>query len=257
MSSPAQGPPPECYLKYFLHQSPPQGLLVDHPRSERFICQSIPDSPDTDFFATLFDDDAGIAILSAYTVTYKQAQGMGRFSRQTVSNSWRTNKGENDLFRCFGYCLVSSWFTATLNFDLSTVETILHKKNSFLDLCKFRQLAVSFKFQDSPDRAPTKCTVARELVPRDLTKVTWMLLTSTRLTRITCWPRSPTVMQYHSMVILIVGPGAALKTKFWVTSRRGAWVNSMGQQLWCICWRERQNFVYKLAPISLLKTKTQ
>lgn len=104
VSSPDQGPPPECYLKYFLHQSPPQGLLVDHPTSERFICQSIPDSPDADFFATLFDDEAGIAILSAYTVTYKQARGIGQCLRQTVSNSWRTNKGEFNLYCCCCCC---------------------------------------------------------------------------------------------------------------------------------------------------------
>ena len=104
VSSPDQGPPPKCYLKYFLHQSPPQGLLVDHPTSERFICQSIPDSPDSDFFATLFDDEAGIAILSAYSVTYKQAQSMGDFPRQEVSNSWRTNKGENNLCSFFCCC---------------------------------------------------------------------------------------------------------------------------------------------------------
>lgn len=110
MSYLAQGPPPECYVKYFLHQSPPQGLLVDHPTSERFICQSIPDSPDTDFFATLFDDKAGIAILSAYTVTYEQAQGMGLYPRENVSNSWRTTKGENNLYRCCCYCcLVTLW----------------------------------------------------------------------------------------------------------------------------------------------------
>ena len=94
MSSPNQGPPPECYLKYFLHRCPPQGLLVDHPSSERFICQSVPSSPDADFFATLFDDEAGIAIFSAYTVNYAQAQGMDLYPRQTVSNSWRSNKGE-------------------------------------------------------------------------------------------------------------------------------------------------------------------
>ncbi|KAJ7370294.1 hypothetical protein OS493_033374 [Desmophyllum pertusum] len=117
VASSDQGPPPACYLKYFLHQSPPQGILVDHPTSERFICQSVPDSPDSDFFATLFDDEAGIAILSAYTVNYAQAQGMGRYPRQTVSNSWRKTK-------------------------------------------------------HFPDREPTKYTVAWELVPRDLTKVT-------------------------------------------------------------------------------------
>lgn len=104
VSSPDQGPPPECYLKYFLHQSPPQGLLVDHPTSERFICQSIPDSPDSDFFATLFDNEAGIAILSAYTVTNKQAQRMGDFPREKVSNSWRQTEGESNLRRCYCCC---------------------------------------------------------------------------------------------------------------------------------------------------------
>ncbi|KAL9959910.1 hypothetical protein ACROYT_G033286 [Oculina patagonica] len=103
VASPNQGPPPECYLKYFLHQSPPQELLVDNPSSKRFICQSVPDSPNADFFATLFDDEQGIAILSAYTVSYAQAQGMGKYPRQTVSNSWRTNKelsrqGSNKIY---------------------------------------------------------------------------------------------------------------------------------------------------------------
>lgn len=107
VTSPDQGPPPECYLKYFLHQSPPQGLLVDHPSSERFICQSVPDSPNADFFATLFDDEDGIAILSAYTVTYAQAQGMDRFPRQTVSNSWRTNKGEHIIINVVVDCPIN------------------------------------------------------------------------------------------------------------------------------------------------------
>ena len=94
VSTPDQGPPPECYLKYFLHQSPPQGLLIDHPSSVRYICQSVPSSPDADFFATLFDDEAGIAILSAYTVNYAQAQDIGLYPRKTVPNTWRANDGE-------------------------------------------------------------------------------------------------------------------------------------------------------------------
>lgn len=89
--SSSQGPPPKCYLKYFLHQSPPQGLLIDHPGAEVYICQSLPDNPDSYFFATLFDDKAGIAILSAYTVNYEQARHMGKFPRGNVSNIWRTN----------------------------------------------------------------------------------------------------------------------------------------------------------------------
>lgn len=94
MSTPNQGPPPECYLKYFLHQSPPQGLLVDHPSAERYICQSLPSSPDVDFFATLFDEEAGIAMFSAYTVDHAQAQNRRKYIRQNVSNHWRSNKGE-------------------------------------------------------------------------------------------------------------------------------------------------------------------
>lgn len=105
--SPSQGPPPECYLKYFLHQSPPQGLLIDHPGAEVYVCQSVPKSPDSYFFATLFDDKAGIAILSAYTVTYEQARNMGMFPRENVSNSWRTNKelthqGTNEMYHGHG-----------------------------------------------------------------------------------------------------------------------------------------------------------
>jgi len=85
---PLPGPPPECYLKYFLDKTPPQGLLV--PPSGRFICQTVPDyGPKVDFFATLFDDDAGIAIFSAYVVTDGQAQKIGSNKRPLVS--WRTN----------------------------------------------------------------------------------------------------------------------------------------------------------------------
>ena len=98
MSTPDQGPPPNCYLKYFLHQSPPQGLLPDHPSSARFICQSVPSSPDADFFATLFDDEVGIAIFSAYTVSYAQAQDLTLYHRSSVSNYWRSYKGRSNIY---------------------------------------------------------------------------------------------------------------------------------------------------------------
>lgn len=63
------------------------------PPSGRFICQTVPDyGPKVDFFATLFDDDAGIAIFSAYVVTDGQAQKIGSNKRPLVS--WRTNSGE-------------------------------------------------------------------------------------------------------------------------------------------------------------------
>ena len=97
MTAPGQYPPPECYLKYFLNQSPPQRPLVDQPSSERFICQSIPSTPDEDYFATLFDDEAGIAIFSAYTVNFAQAQDMDLYRRKEVSNYWRHYKGRRNF----------------------------------------------------------------------------------------------------------------------------------------------------------------
>jgi len=85
--------PPECYLKYFLDKTPPQELLV--PETRRFICQTVPDiDPQVDFFATLFDDGAGIAIFSAYVVTYEQAHKID--SNKRPKDGWRTNPGEKN-----------------------------------------------------------------------------------------------------------------------------------------------------------------
>ena len=93
-AAPIPGPPPECYLKYFLDKIPPQGLLV--PVSPHLICQTVPDyeDPKKDFFATLFDKDAGIAIFTAYLVTKEQAKGIGDHKREELKNlNWRITPG--------------------------------------------------------------------------------------------------------------------------------------------------------------------
>ena len=83
---------PPCYLKYFLGGAPPTGLELDNPRSLRALCQKDTKNPARDFFATLFDDAAGIAIFSAYTVDSTQGKGINTCSRP--STTWKTYPGE-------------------------------------------------------------------------------------------------------------------------------------------------------------------
>lgn len=83
--------PQQCFKNYFLGNKIPQGLWNTANPSLRFICQTLGTTPGTDYYATLFDDTAGIAILSAYTVTATQAKKIN--SVQRPSGNWRQTSG--------------------------------------------------------------------------------------------------------------------------------------------------------------------
>ena len=68
--------PQQCFKNYFLGNKMPQGLWNTANPSLRFICQTLGTTPGIDYYATVFDDNAGIAILSAYTVTATQANNI-------------------------------------------------------------------------------------------------------------------------------------------------------------------------------------
>lgn len=89
-------PPQQCFLNYFLGNQMPQELWnADNP-SLRFICQTLETTPRTDYYATLFDDTAGIAILSAYTVTATQANNINSVKRP--SGNWKKTSGKWILY---------------------------------------------------------------------------------------------------------------------------------------------------------------
>ena len=89
------GAVPPCYLKYFLGGTPPTGLELDNVASLRTLCQTAPNNPALDFFATLFDDAAGIAIFSAYTINPTQGKGIHTCSRPITP--WRTYPGKYNV----------------------------------------------------------------------------------------------------------------------------------------------------------------
>ena len=74
-----------CYLQYFLHGAPPQGLRTAHLNNMRYICQERPNQPGTYYYATMHDEGRGIAVYSAYALyagnVNFQAQGASAWSR--------------------------------------------------------------------------------------------------------------------------------------------------------------------------------
>ena len=59
-----------CYTRFFVNSRPPTGLAV--PRGiYKYICQQLRGDKTT-YFATMFDESAGIPVFSAYVVTSEQ-----------------------------------------------------------------------------------------------------------------------------------------------------------------------------------------
>jgi len=81
----------DCYLNYFLGKSPPEGLDLSMFPEKRCICQK--DAKGNDYFATYFDEKAGIAAYSAYIIQASDAKWIGSHKRTDVS--WRTTPGIN------------------------------------------------------------------------------------------------------------------------------------------------------------------
>lgn len=96
MALPQPTAPQPCFLKYFLGKQMPQKLWNAANPSLRFICQTLRTTSGTDYYATLFDDTAGIAILSAYTVTATEANKIN--SVQRPSSNWKETSGKWILY---------------------------------------------------------------------------------------------------------------------------------------------------------------
>lgn len=82
--------PSASFNKSFLDQQMPTGLFDVKSKTLRYICQTIPETPGVYYYSTLFDEDTGIAVLSAYIVDPIQAKGIGLIKDR--AHSWRVNK---------------------------------------------------------------------------------------------------------------------------------------------------------------------
>lgn len=87
--------PKPCFLNYFLGNQMPQRLWNAANPSLRFICQTLGTTPGIDYYATAFDDNAGIAILSAYTVTATEANNIKSVQRPS---NWQQTSGKWILY---------------------------------------------------------------------------------------------------------------------------------------------------------------
>lgn len=92
----------QCYLKYFAGQVAPTGLDISNPPAMSCICQKDRQKVPKDCFATYFDNNAGIAAYSAYTIAASNAKLIGTNSRPGIS--WKTtpgvaNQGTDALYR--------------------------------------------------------------------------------------------------------------------------------------------------------------
>ena len=58
-----------CYTAYFVGRRPPEGLRNDH-ETMRYICQPPKPNQVTTYYATMFDEHYGIAVFSAYRLSF-------------------------------------------------------------------------------------------------------------------------------------------------------------------------------------------
>ena len=84
--------PSPSFKNFFLGEQMPTDLFDGTSKTLRYICQTIPEKPGVYFYSTLFDENTGIAVLSAYIVNPIQAKGIGLIKDR--AHSWRVNKGE-------------------------------------------------------------------------------------------------------------------------------------------------------------------
>ena len=98
-------PRPDCYLNFFAGDKEPTGLEFDNPTSLRYLCQA---GPAGDYFSTLFDDTAGIAIFSAYKINAVQGANIGTFKRAAVKGSWQKYPGEYNARIILRHCQINN-----------------------------------------------------------------------------------------------------------------------------------------------------
>ena len=89
-----------CYSQFFVRNQPPNGLRTGNANLQniRYICQplSICGQPNDNFYATMFDEEQGIAVFSAYALT----QAMVDFNNypQRRRHEWYPTPGNSLIY---------------------------------------------------------------------------------------------------------------------------------------------------------------
>ncbi|KAK2570020.1 hypothetical protein P5673_004756 [Acropora cervicornis] len=107
--------PSPSFNKFFLDQQMPTGLFDVKSKTLRYICQTIPETPGVYYYSTLFDENTGIAVLSAYIVDPIQAKDISRQGSDALYYKSGLDKGHlNPVhINSFNKEYVKSTFTYT------------------------------------------------------------------------------------------------------------------------------------------------
>ena len=76
-----------CFRSFFVDGQPPIGLRKNL-HNIRYICQQVPRSREV-FYGTMFDEDIGLAVYSAYTLTQQTVN----FGQVQGARGWRQEPG--------------------------------------------------------------------------------------------------------------------------------------------------------------------
>lgn len=79
-----------CYTQFFAGGIPPTGFRPPKYENTRYICQRIEAYSEETFYATMFDEDIGIAVYAAYRLGKDVADKFGIFPRV---QKWTTEPG--------------------------------------------------------------------------------------------------------------------------------------------------------------------
>ena len=83
-----------CYKAFFVNDRPPTGISlgVDAPK---YICQQLDDAAiRTTYFVSMFNEDAGIPVYSAYVVRKADAAKIKPEIRKSLTGKWRSESGK-------------------------------------------------------------------------------------------------------------------------------------------------------------------
>ncbi len=83
-----------CYTQFFVQNRPPTGFTLAGG-TYKYICQQLNGVTTTTYFATMFDQSAGIPVYSAYVVRSAQALSFIPGIRDQLDQAWRTESGKS------------------------------------------------------------------------------------------------------------------------------------------------------------------
>ena len=83
-------PQDQCYRRFFAGGDPPEGFRPLQYQYTKYICQGIKEYSDETYYATMFDEDIGIAVYAAYGLAKDTVDKIGIFPRV---QKWTTDPG--------------------------------------------------------------------------------------------------------------------------------------------------------------------